>query len=403
MSVTPVSGQETAADDRPHPEDRLTRDQWGRPEITPPGGGRKIGYRRASSFGAPLESDWNLQLWGKRQVARGIARREDLALEVTRVEIGLDDPDPKKVRAAKSGLDKIAETAMEHMQSSAKASIGTSAHAIYELIDLGRDPGHIPTMLRADVAAYRELTEPRFRMVSIERFVVHDDLRAAGTLDRAAELRAPMVAPDGTVIEAGQVVIGDVKTSQDMSWAGCKFGVQCLIYAEGTPYCTETGRRESWGHAAPRTDWGLIIHVPSCQGTAALYWVNLDEARIAAHHALEVHGWRGRRGKDLITRAALVEVAEDFFGTAAAAVSLDELTSASIRAVASGAWNDVLRQAFTRRKAELIAVRDSDCPESACGARAGDRCVSWATHQPLDVPHRSRLEKARAGATQVAP
>ena len=40
-----------ADDETPHPEDALTRDRWGRPEINPPGGGRKVGYRRASSFG----------------------------------------------------------------------------------------------------------------------------------------------------------------------------------------------------------------------------------------------------------------------------------------------------------------------------------------------------------------
>lgn len=350
MSVAAVSTLDT---EHEHPEDRLTRDQWGRPEINLPDDGGKTGYRRASSFGSPLESDWNLQLWGKRQVARGVARREDLALAVTRAEIDLEDEDSKKVTAAKSELDRLAEAAMEEVRSGAKASIGTSAHNIYELIDLGRDPGHVPTMLKADVKAYRELTEPRFEMVSIERFVVHDPLKVAGTLDRAALLRTAMVAPDGTILEAGQVVIGDVKTSQDMSWAGCKFGVQCLVYAEGIPYDTRTGKREAWGHDAPRTDWALIIHVPSAHGTAALYWVNLDEARIAAQHALEVHGWRGKRGKGLIARAELVEVPEDFHEIANAAVSIEELNGAARRAVSAGAWNEVLRQAFSRRKSEL--------------------------------------------------
>lgn len=355
MSVTPVSAQSSATgEEREHPEDRLTRDQWGRPLINPPGGGRKLGYRRASSFGAPLESDWNLQLWGKRQVARGIARREDYALAVTRAEVGLDSDDPGEVKAAKSELDRLAEAAMEEVQSSAKASIGTSAHNIYELMDLGRDPGHIPTMLRDDVVAYRELTEPRFRMVSIERFVVHDELKVAGTLDRAAELLVEMVTPDGTVLEVGTVLIGDVKTSQDMTWAGCKFGVQCLIYAEGEPYDTATGVRESWGHAAPRTDWALIIHVPSTQGTAGLYWVNLDEARIAAHDSMTVHTWRGKRGKSLITRVETVDVPEDFHLTAKTATSLDDLTAAYKRAAQAGAWNDVLKAAFSRRKAQLI-------------------------------------------------
>lgn len=356
MTVTPMSTQRPSAEDllNEHPEDRLGRDQWGRPLINPPGGGKKIGYRRASSFGAPLESDWNLQLWGKRQVARGIARREDLALEVTRAEIDLEDEDPEKVKASKKELDRICEAAMEFVESGAKASIGTSAHAIYELLDLGRDPGHVPTMLKRDVTAYQSVTATRFRMVSIERFVVHDGLRSAGTLDRAAEILTPIVTPDGTIIEAGQVVILDVKTSQDMSWAGCKFAVQCFVYAEGIPYNTATGVREDWGHAPPRTDWALIVHVPSTQGEASLHWINLDKARAAALHALEVHEWRNARGKKLISKAVDIDAPEDFRATASCASSLEELKAASIRAVKAGAWNDVLRQAFSRRKAELI-------------------------------------------------
>lgn len=351
MTVAAVSELDT---EHEHPEDRLTRDQWGRPEINPPGGGRKTGYRRASSFGSPLESDWNLQLWGKRQVARGISHREDLALAVTRAEVDLDDDDPEKVKAAKKELDRLAEAAMEEVASGAKASIGTSAHHIYELIDMGRDPGHVPSMLTADVKAYRTLTEPLLEMVSIERFVVHDTLKVAGTLDRAARLRRPVVTPDGTIIEAGQVVIGDVKTSQDMSWAGCKFAVQCFCYAEGTPYDTRTGQREDWGHEPPRTDWALIIHVPSTQGAARFHWVNLDKSRTAAQHAFQVHEWRNVKGKKLITAADVIEAPEDFRATADSAASLDDLNAAAIRAVKTGAWNDVLKQAFSRRKAELI-------------------------------------------------
>lgn len=351
MTLTPAPAPPTAEIE--HPEDRLTRDRWGRPEIVPPSGGRKVGYRRASSFGSPLESDWNLQLWAKRQVARGIARRDDLVIAVTRAEVGLTDPDPDVVREAKSRLDALAEEAMQVVESGAKASIGTSVHDICELLDTGRDPGHIPSTVRADVDAYRALTGPRFEMVSVERFVVHDELRVAGTLDRAVKLRREMVTPDGTILDAGVVLIGDQKTSQDMSWAGCKFAVQCLVYAEGTPYDTATGKREPWGHDAPRTDWALIIHTPSMQGTAALYWVDLDNARRAAQHALQVHEWRNRLGKALISKAVEVEVAEDFRATAAGAESLAELTVAYERAVAAGAWDDVLRQAFSRRKAEL--------------------------------------------------
>lgn len=249
---------------------------------------------------------------------------------------------------------------MKAVGSDAAAEIGTAAHHIYERIDLQLDPGHIPTVLRADVDAYRALVTPRFRAVDVERFVVHDPLRVAGTLDRAAELLVPMTPtnddgePIGDEIPAGTVLLGDVKTSQDMTWAGAKFGVQCFVYATGTPYNTQTGQREEWGHPVPSDEWALIIHAPSKQGKAALHWVNLTDAREAADESYRVYEWRNSRGKRLISKAVVVDAPpEDFFATAREATSISELREAARRASSSGAWNEVLQQAFTRRKNEI--------------------------------------------------
>ena len=371
MTIQTARDLRAAGDDEtPHPEDALTRDRWGRPLINPPGGGRKVGYRRASSFGSCLESDYNLQLWGKRQVARGIARTDHLSIAVTRAESRLRDAeeagDWKAAKAAKKELDDLCEAAMKAVGSDAAAEIGTALHHICERIDLGLDPGHIPTVLADDVRAYCALVKPRFRMVSVERFVVQDELKVGGTLDRAAELLVPMTPtsddgePLGDELPAGTVVIDDIKTAQDMSFAGPKFGVQNWCYASGTPYDTATGQREPWGHLAPSLEWALITHVPSKQGKAALYWVNLTEAKAAAEEACTVYEWRNSRGKRLITRAAVIEAPpEDFFATARDAEDITDLRAAAVRANAAGAWNEVLQQAFTRRKQELLAAEES--------------------------------------------
>ncbi|HEX4391621.1 MAG TPA: hypothetical protein VH084_08760, partial [Mycobacterium sp.] len=39
------------------------RDQWGRPKIMLPDGSKEVGYRRASSYGAPLEDTSALDKW----------------------------------------------------------------------------------------------------------------------------------------------------------------------------------------------------------------------------------------------------------------------------------------------------------------------------------------------------
>lgn len=338
------------------------RDQWGRPKVMLPDGSKEVGYRRASSYGSPLEDESNLVKWKLRQVERGVARRPDLALAITRAEVGLDGS-PEAQRAAKKELNEIAEKAMDVVESGAKASIGTSLHAVFEDIDLGRDPGHVPEQWRPDVAAYLKLTKS-FRVLGAERFVVQDEHRVAGTLDRAVELLVLMqvIGKRGAVLDtlpAGAVVIGDVKTAQSMDFAGCKFGVQCFIYATGLPYDPILKAREPWGHDAPRTDWAVIFHVGSGTGQAALHWVNLAEAAEAADCARHSYAWRNARGKNLITKGSVVE---DFNVTAELAETEFDLLAAYQRALAAGEWNDMLKQRFSRRKAALLDASQSSEP-----------------------------------------
>lgn len=333
------------------------RDQWGRPRVMLPDGSKEVGYRRASSYGAPLENDSNLTKWKQRQVARGVARKKTIALAVTRAEVGLASDDWRVQKKAKSDLDKLAEEAMQAVGSGDAASIGTSEHDILELIDRGLDPGHVPDEWLADIAAYGRLVEGVFETASAERIVVQDDHRVGGKLDRALRLLQDLVvthpnAEPGTIIERGSVILGDVKTAQSMDFAGCKFGVQCWSYATSVPYDPITKTRIPWGHDAPRTDWAVILHVPSGQGQAALYWVDLRLYAQAAEDVRVNYAWRNYRGKSGIAKSSTV--AEDFHTTAKTAASLDDLLAAHARAVAAGQWNDVLKKAFSRRKAELM-------------------------------------------------
>lgn len=331
------------------------RDQWGRPKIMLPDGSKEVGYRRSSSYGAPLEDGSRLELWKKRQVARGIARRADLGLAVTRAEVGLEG-DAAEQKEAKKKLDELCEQAMEVVESGAKASIGTSLHDVFEMVDLGRDPGHLPEQWRPDLAAYRKLTEP-FRVLSSELFVVQDEHQVAGTLDRAVEVLVPLPVTDKkgntvAVVEPGSVLIGDVKTSGSMDFAGCKFGVQCWSYATANPYDPIQKLRSPWEHEPPRTDWAVIFHVASGSGQARLHWVNLAEYAIAAEAARACYEWRNARGKNSIVAGSVVE---DFTITCEYATSLFDLNSAYERAKAAGAWDDLLKQRFGKRKRELAA------------------------------------------------
>src|SRR5882757_1445010 len=329
------------------------RDRWGRRKIMLPDGSKEVGYRRSSSYGAPLEDGTRLELWKLRQVARGVARRADIGLAVTRAEVGLEGG-TDEARKARERLDQLCADAMDVVESGAKASIGTSLHDVFEMVDLGRDPGHLPEQWRPDLAAYRKLTES-FRVLSSELFVVQDDHQVAGTLDRAVEVLVPLPVTDKAgnvvaVVEPGSVLIGDVKTSGSMDFAGCKFGVQCWSYATATPYDPIEKKRTPWLHAPPRQDWAVIFHVASGSGRARLHWVDLSEYALAAEAARTCYEWRNARGKNSIVAGSVVE---DFTITCEYASTVFDLKMAYERAKAAGAWNQVLKQRFGRRKAEL--------------------------------------------------
>ena len=334
------------------------RDHNGKPFVMLPDGSREIGYRRASSYGAPLEDATTLEKWKLRQVARGIARRDDLRLAVTRAEVGLDG-EPDAQQAAKKKLNELSKEAMDAVGSGEKASIGTSLHHVFEMVDLGQDPGHVPDQWQPDLGAYVAVREC-FRVLSAEEIVVQDEHMVGGTYDRVLELVRAMEVTNSkgeilAVLPAGEIIIGDVKTSQKMDFAGSKFGIQVWSYATSTPYDPIKKVRIPWPHRPPSQEWAVIIHVASGSGKAGLHWVDLQAYAEAAEEVRRVYEWRNRRGKAGITRGSVIE---DFTVTCQYAQTEFDLLAAYQRAVAAGQWNDVLKARFSRRKLELVAPTD---------------------------------------------
>jgi hypothetical protein len=369
------------------------RDQWGRPEVKLPNSRQRRGYRRASSFGSPGESDYLLALWKLRQVLLGATRSQALRLEVTRAERKLLDTNPKIVAEGKKELNALAEKAMEVVGSSDKATIGTALHDVLEHVDLERDPGFIPEEFRPDVRAY-EIASECFETVSSERIVVEDTHQIGGRYDRCVRLRRAMLTPPpvgakkgatGIVLEPGTVIIGDVKTSQSMDFAGCKFGVQCWAYANGIPYDPITEERYGWAppadadadeqfrwharygqaHEPPRTDWAVIMHVPSGQGIARLHWVDLEHYGKAIKDIERTYFWRNSGGKKGFNA---IQSFEDYALTAKHARSLGDLQEAYGRAVANDAWTPELKEIFAERKLALSPPDASAADDEAVPA-----------------------------------
>lgn len=340
------------------------RDRWGRPLVALPDGSGSEGYRRASSYGSPLEDPFRLDKWKLRQVAIGMMLRPALGVALAAVYPDLDSDNEGAAKDAKDEVDRIVEEAMRVAGAEEKANIGTALHKICERIDRGLDPGFIPPAYEQDIIAYVDMISA-FEVLSIERIVVQDKYKVGGKLDRVVRLKRPMtvrraknrggVHYPAIVLPAGTVVLGDQKTSQTMDYAGSKFALQCWCYANGVPYDPVAKVREDWGHEPPNKDWAVIFSTPSGQGKASLHWVNLADATAIMEQCHQAHETRNKHGRKLITHDG-----EDYAALADLALDLPELWALYERAVADNRWTKVLAKHFSkRRKAlELEAAAD---------------------------------------------
>lgn len=251
------------------PVQPVPRNHNGWPLIIPPGGtpdDKKTAYRRWSSFGDVLEDRYNLEKWGKRMTALGIADRADLLLAIS------------AHRDDKRQLDDICQQAVEAAKASAAATTGTALHKLSELVDAGTDLPALPDTARNDLEAYRQ-TMRHVEVVATEQFVVCDEMEAAGTFDRIVEY-------------AGQRFVADIKTGS-IKWGLNKIAIQLAGYAHSAAYDPATGTRTPLG---VDQNAALIIHLPSGQATCELVWLDIGTGWKGVHLAAQVHDWRRTKG-----------------------------------------------------------------------------------------------------------
>lgn len=229
----------------------IPRDRWGRPLIDPPGGGKPVGYTRVSTLAKTLDNKEQLMRWKCRQTAVGLSRRTDLVAMAGAVG---DD---------RGRLDEIVAEAMSAAASSAAANLGTTLHALTEHVDKGTKPDYLPGELIGDLTAYEEAMRP-VQVVGIEKFIVNDDIQAAGTFDR-------LVALPGHGL-----VVADIKTGQHEPNYPHGVCTQVATYAHGHLYEPGKGRIKYLPDLGVSTDVGLMIWLPAGQSRCELYLLDLQ-------------------------------------------------------------------------------------------------------------------------------
>lgn len=266
----------------------IPRDQWGRPLITPPGGGTPVAYTRASTLAKALDDLSNLMLWKQRKTAQGLLQRPDLLTRLAGV-LAMGDPDTDY--DTKRALNRICDEATEAAGASSGASAGTGLHALTEAIDRGFDVPFIPEQDRARLDAYVQATL-RYEPVDVETFVVNDNLHAAGTFDRLFR------CPDG------RVRVADLKTGKSEADYPLATAMQLAIYATGSRYDPLDGERSPL-HDDLDTSIGYLIHLPA-SGGCRMIPLDLERGLTAAVLASQVHHEvRKWRASDLIPQAGL--------------------------------------------------------------------------------------------------
>lgn len=247
----------------------IPRDRWGRPMLLPPNSknGKRVPYRRVTTYVKCLDDMNGLMAWKARQVAYGMGQRRDLVLAAA----AADPTDKRK-------LGEIADSAAEHALSSAGATTGTALHALTERVDRGQPLGHVPAEFEADIKAYQTATAA-IEYSSIETFRAHDDWQVAGTADRIGTWR-------------GRNMIMDIKSgSIDYPHA---MAMQLAMYAHSIPYDIGTDTRQPDTQPVD-LNYGLIIHLPAGQGRCDLYEIDIAKGWGACLIARQVWDWRSTK------------------------------------------------------------------------------------------------------------
>jgi hypothetical protein len=238
-------------------------------------------YSRPSSYADCLDDKFALTEWRIWKAMCGVARSRPLQIEVNATK-----------EEDKVSQKKLREKALDRGKANDRADMGTGLHAMTARIedqsDVDFDP---PEEYLPDLTAYQQMLST-FGLVSemVEVPMVNDDFEAAGTADRIYRLLYTLRAPDGSLVEAGTLVLGDLKTGQKLDFSLPNFCVQMALYATGQLYDLEANRRLPTPPINQR--WTLLVHMPFGSGVCKLLWVPIDTGLKGALRAYEVKQWR---------------------------------------------------------------------------------------------------------------
>ena len=238
--------------------------------------GKSTLYSRVTTYIDCLCDRTLLEKWKARLILTGLAvekPRHPLFREL--LETDLSD---------RNALNDLADAAFKVGDGYLKASQGTDMHKLTEAWDKLEALPYYDDRESADFKAWLQLVDDHDLVpVDVERKVVIDELKCAGT-------------PDRTYWYEGELVLGDLKTGATLSLDPGKHCMQMALYSRGQWYDPETHERAPMGVSQ---DVGLILHVPNGLGVASLHRADLREGWRGVQMARQVRAWRNESKKVL--------------------------------------------------------------------------------------------------------
>lgn len=206
-------------------------------------------YPRATTIAKALDDQTNLERWKIRRIIRALTQYPQLLKSLNDIDFSVLESDK---HALDSRLDRVMSRALDAVDEGA-APFGTAVHNWCWAVEIGFCTlDGVPEMLREHVAAYlRALARENIVTAPdmFERIVYNPETDSAGTLDRIYQL------PDGTW------VIGDLKTSSNISWSWLSIGAQLAQYSNALLMLSLDGT-----HWEPMPEVskeiGIVAHVP---------------------------------------------------------------------------------------------------------------------------------------------
>jgi hypothetical protein len=320
----------------------------GRYYLPNPDTGKTSSWQRVTNFVKLTDDTYHLELWKQRNVLKGVA-----ILSQTRPTL-MGSLADANVKADKERLNNILTASMEAADAYAMADEGTALHKSTELADYsGGDLTQVPERHRARVQQYLDALALNGLFVMpdmIERVTASTRYEVAGKFDRVFGMRD------------GSAVMGDLKTGDSLDLSFPSIAAQLDCYVDGVNHTgVFDGQRYSTGLKV-RTDFGLVIHLPSTRDEVTVYAVDLHMGRVINAANVHVRDARKIKAKHVakvfdLGEYTLTQDEQDQYWLHAmnAAGTRDELVNVAARARSFGQWNERLAGQARVVAAELAA------------------------------------------------